>query len=79
MGIDFETRTAETTKAYADTARAVGNELGVTVLDLWAVFMERAGWKSDEGEGEGEKSLPLPGSKDVPGNQVLTELLCDGT
>lgn len=82
MGIDFETRTAETTKAYADVTRTVGKELGITVLDLWAVFMERAGWKKEtdgEGEGEGGKSLPLPGSKKEPTNQVLAELLCDGT
>ena len=69
IGIDLETRTAETTKAYADAARAIGEELGVTVLDLWSVFMERAGWK------EGQ---PLPGSKELPGNQVLQDLLCDG-
>lgn len=69
IGIDFETRTAEKTKVYADAARAIGEELGLEVLDLWSIFMERAGWK------EGQ---PLPGSKEVPGNQVLQELLCDG-
>ena len=80
MGIDFETRTAENTKAYADAARTVGTELGITILDLWAVFMERAGWKEGkDGEGEASKSLPLPGSKKGPTNQVLGELLCDGT
>lgn len=79
MGIEFETRTAENTKKYADTARAVGEELGLVVLDLWKVFMERAGWKGEgEGEGKGEGKL-LPGAKDGPTNQVLGEFLVDGT
>lgn len=69
LGIDFETRTAEKTKVYADAAREVGVELGLEVLDLWSVFMERAGW---------EEGQPLPGSKKSPGNQVLQGLLCDG-
>ena len=79
IGIDVETRNAETTKAYADAARAIGNELGVAILDLWSVFMERAGWKDeDKDKEEGGKSL-LPGSKSLPPNPVLAELLCDGT
>lgn len=66
------TRTAETTKAYADAAREVGEELaGVEVLDLWTVFMERAGWR------EGQVG-PLPGSTNGEENKVLKELLCDG-
>lgn len=75
MGIDIETRTAETTKAYADAARAVGQELGVPILDLWSVFMEHAGWKGEDGQSE---PGPLPGSKLSPRNQVLGDLLWDG-
>lgn len=68
-GINFVTRTAETTKTYADAARAIGQELGLEVLDLWSVFMKQAGWI------EGQ---PLPGSKDLPSNEVLGSLLFDG-
>ena len=38
-------RTAEHTRKYADTCRQAGEELGVVVLDLWSVFMVKAGWK----------------------------------
>lgn len=62
-------RTAEHTKKYADACRQVGKELGVVVLDLWSVFMKRAGWKPGQ---------PLAGSKAAERNKVLGELLSDG-
>ena len=62
-------RTAEHTRKYADACREVGNELGVTVLDLWSTFMVKAGWRSGE---------PLPGSKKAPMSRILEELLHDG-
>lgn len=62
-------RTAEHTKKYADACRQVGKELGVAVLDLWLVFMTKAGWKPGQ---------PLAGSKAAERNKVLGELLHDG-
>ena len=62
-------RSAEHTKKYADACRDVGAEVGVVVLDVWSVFMAKAGWK------EGE---PLVGSKKVARNEVLERLLSDG-
>lgn len=62
-------RTAEHTKKYADACHQVGRELGVVVLDLWSVFMEKAGWKPGQ---------PLAGSKAAERNDVLGNLLCDG-
>ena len=62
-------RSAEHTKKYADACREVGAEVGVVVLDVWSIFMAKAGWK------EGE---PLVGSKKVARNEVLEKLLSDG-
>ncbi|CAF9924581.1 MAG: hypothetical protein ALECFALPRED_002790 [Alectoria fallacina] len=62
-------RTAEHTKEYADACRQVGAEAGVAVLDVWSIFMAKAGWR------EGE---PLIGSKKLARNEVLEKLLVDG-
>ncbi|KAK7538626.1 SGNH hydrolase-type esterase domain-containing protein [Phyllosticta citribraziliensis] len=62
-------RTAEQTKTYANAARKVGEELGIPVLDLWTIFMSRAGWVAGE---------PLPGCKSVPRNDLIEELMYDG-
>lgn len=62
-------RSAEHTKQYADACRQVGVDVGITVLDVWSIFMAKAGWK------EGE---PLIGSKKVARNEVLEKLLNDG-
>ena len=62
-------RSAEHTKEYADACRQVGAEAGVVVLDVWSIFMAKAGWK------EGE---PLIGSKKLARNEVLEKLLVDG-
>ncbi len=63
------TRTAEHTKKYADACRDVGSEMGSTVVDLWTAIMARAGWQAGDA---------LPGSKTVPRNQVLRDVLRDG-
>lgn len=39
------------------------------VLDVWSIFMEKAGWK------EGE---PLVGSKKIARSEILEKLLNDG-
>ena len=62
-------RTAEHTKLYADACREVGVELDVVIIDLWSVFMAKAGW---------QKGAPLPGSKSIARSQVLQHLLHDG-
>lgn len=63
------TRTAEHTKKYADACRDVGSETGTTTVDLWTAIMARAGWQVGDA---------LPGSKSVPRNQVLRDVLRDG-
>ena len=63
------TRTAEHTKKYADACREVGSEVGATVVDVWTAIMTRAGWQTGGA---------LPGSKGVPRNPVLRDVLRDG-
>ena len=62
-------RTAEHTRLYAEACREVGKQCGVTVLDLWSLFMMEVGWKAGE---------PLPGSKERPMCPALQDLLSDG-
>ncbi|EXJ69280.1 uncharacterized protein A1O5_07316 [Cladophialophora psammophila CBS 110553] len=64
-------RTAEHTATYASACREVGKEMSIPVLDLWTIFMSKAGWK------EGSTGA-LVGSKDAPRNEVLGKLLNDG-
>lgn len=64
-------RTAERTKSYADACQAVGKDLGVAVLDLWGIMMEKAGWEGKHGE-------VLVGSKKRKKSKMLGEMLCDG-
>ena len=68
-GYEDPRRSAEHTKEYADACRQVGVDVGVAVLDVWSIFMEKTGWK------EGE---PLIGSKKIARNAVLEKLLVDG-
>lgn len=68
-GHDTLQRTAGNTKEYADACRGVGTEIGVTVVDIWQAFMTSVGW---------EEGKPLDGSKDVPKNPALEDLLSDG-
>ncbi|KAF1344542.1 isoamyl acetate-hydrolyzing esterase [Delphinella strobiligena] len=69
VGINVIRRTAENTARYAEAVREVGKTLGLPVLDLWTAFMKEAGWQQGD---------PLPGSSDVPQNEVLTRLMHDG-
>ncbi|KAH7021793.1 GDSL Lipase/Acylhydrolase family protein [Macrophomina phaseolina] len=68
-GHDGLQRTAEHTKKYANAARKVGEELRIPVLDLWTIFMTRAGWAAGE---------PLPGCRGVQRNELIEELMYDG-
>ncbi|GAB7348781.1 hypothetical protein MBLNU459_g7505t1 [Dothideomycetes sp. NU459] len=68
-GINVIRRTAANTALYAEAVRQVGRRLNTPVLDLWSAFMKAAGWKAGE---------PLPGSSDIPQNEVLVKLMYDG-
>lgn len=68
-GLTDPRRTAEHTKKYADATRDIGAELDVVVLDVWTLFMTKAGWKPGE---------PLIGSKKIARSEVLDKLLVDG-
>ncbi len=68
-GLNQRGRSAEHTKKYAEACRAVGEKLDIPVLDLWTIFMQKAGWK------EGE---PLPGDMSIAQNHWLKEGLFDG-
>jgi len=70
-GITVPRRTAENTARYAEAVRGLGKRLNCPVVDLWKAFMKEAGW-TDGGEG------PLPGSKEIPRNDVLKDTLYDG-
>ncbi|KAN0083014.1 SGNH hydrolase-type esterase domain containing protein [Elaphomyces granulatus] len=62
-------RTASNTKRYADACREVANSLDIPVVDIWSAFMGIAGWHDGQA---------LPGSKDIPRNVNLENLLTDG-
>jgi len=69
-GIVGPQRLAANTKRYADAALEVGKALGIPTVNLWETFMQYAGgW---------EEGNPLPGSKELPKNEKLGELLRDG-
>lgn len=67
-------RNAPTTAVYAAACRDVAAELNLPVLDLWTVFMRKAGWMPDDAV----QGKPLVGSKDAPRSEVLAALLSDG-
>lgn len=66
-------RTASTTAKYAQAARDLGDELQLSVLDIWAAMLIKAGHSTQAGYIEG-----VLGSKDAPENQALQEFLHDG-
>ncbi|KAF2233504.1 GDSL Lipase/Acylhydrolase family protein [Viridothelium virens] len=68
-GFNEKRRTAENTRRYANIVKEVGKENDVAVLDLWTALMLEAGWSDDE---------PLPGSKKLPKNPKMEEMLHDG-
>ncbi len=62
-------RRAEHTRTYADVVQELGLTYSFPVVDLWKLFMNKAGWSGEE---------PLIGSKSTAKNDVLPELLSDG-
>ncbi|KAF1995477.1 SGNH hydrolase, partial [Amniculicola lignicola CBS 123094] len=73
-GLKSLSRVAPSTKSYADAATEVGAKLRVPVVNLWTAFVANTGWDVDTWT-VGE---PLPGSKDIPQNDHLVELMYDG-
>ena len=57
---------------YATACRQLGADLNLPTLDLWTIFMTKAGWR------DGSDGTPLTGSKAAPRSNVLDELLSDG-
>jgi hypothetical protein len=70
-GYTGETRKAKDAVEYAETVREVGKETGLSVLDIWSAFMDKAGWKAGD-------PLPVPGSIKLGRSAALAELLYDG-
>jgi isoamyl acetate esterase len=62
-------RTAERTRLYAEITVRVGEELGVTVLDIWTYLMEKSGW---------QPGSPLNGSLAVPRSWAFSQFFVDG-
>jgi hypothetical protein len=62
------------TALYAEAVTNVGKETGTPVIDLWSVFMARAGWVG----GYHRSGTPMPGTLDAGLSKVLNELLVDG-
>lgn len=61
-------RSNERTKKYVAILREVARGIDLACLDLWSVFMEKAGWK------EGE---PLCGTIHMPENTMFRGLILD--
>lgn len=68
-GVLHRRRTAEHTMMYADACKSVGQELEISVLDLWALCIKGAQYQPGD---------LLPGSKKVARNQYLDQVLSDG-
>lgn len=63
------------TALYAEAVTKVGKETGTPVVDLWSVFMAKAGWVG----GYHEDGVPMPGSIAAGFSDVLKSFLDDGT
>lgn len=70
-GYTGETRKAKDSAEYAEIVREVGKETGLSVLDIWSAFMDKAGWHAGD-------SLPIPGSIELGRSAALAELMYDG-
>jgi hypothetical protein len=68
------TRLAHVTKEYAQAVCEVGVKLGVPVVNLWRVFMDKADFKVDTWN----LGDPIFGSLCMPPNEALAELMYDG-
>jgi lysophospholipase L1-like esterase len=73
-GYTSVSRTAATTKDYADAACEVGAKLNIPVVNLWKAFMAKTEFQAD-GWKPGDQ---LPGSLAIPRNDALVELMYDG-
>ncbi|KAL6705475.1 hypothetical protein ACN47E_006740 [Coniothyrium glycines] len=67
-------RSASTTKKYADAVVELGAELDVPVINLWKAFMDKVKFNFEEWK----VGSPLPGASSVAQNDVLVELMYDG-
>jgi isoamyl acetate esterase len=70
------TRTAVITKVYADACRGVAADLDLPVVDVWSLFMRKAGWTA-ETDADGKEQL-LAGDRRAEKSEVLADLLSDG-
>lgn len=70
--LETPSRNAAHTAMYAAACRGVASDLDLPCLDLWTVFMEKAGWKP------GDDDMHLIGSRNAPRSEVMAELLSDG-
>jgi hypothetical protein len=73
-GYPSVTRTAATTKQYADAVVEIGAKLNLPVVNLWKAFMAKTAFKID-GWKVGDL---LPGSLESTPNDALVELMYDG-
>lgn len=63
------------TALYAEAVTKVGRETGTPVVDLWSIFMAKAGW---EGGYHGSGGDRIPGTLAAGQSKILSELLIDG-
>ena len=73
-GYSSVSRTATTTKQYADAVVELGAKLNLPVVNLWKAFMAKTNFKIDAWK-VGDL---LPGSLDTAQNDALVELMYDG-
>lgn len=73
-GYDSVSRTAATTKQYADAVVELGARLNLPVVNLWEAFMAKTDFQVDAWK-VGDL---LPGSLETTQNDALVELMYDG-
>lgn len=73
-GYTSVSRTAATTKEYADAVVELGAKLNLPVVNLWKAFMAKTGFQID-GWKVGDL---LPGSLETAQSDALVELMYDG-
>ncbi|KAJ4356397.1 uncharacterized protein N0V89_004430 [Didymosphaeria variabile] len=61
-------------KKYSEAAAALGEKLGIPVVNLWKAFMAKTGWKEEEWK----ENEPILGSLELPQNEELVRLMHDG-
>lgn len=65
-----EVRKQTDARQYAEAVKEVGRDEGIPVVDVWEVFMAKAGWKKGDN---------LVGTRESGENEILKGLLYDGT